>query len=284
MGQKHKTTLPPGFGRPLIQFTVVVGVTIFAILSSVVRKNPEHLFDLKQALAWTILIFVLSFSLSRWTGQVKPFFLILLLPIGLSLASLTLYLQHFSLQLKAPFSEFILAGVVVLIASVLGSLCGLLVFQKGNRKFRMADIPSAVTSSGLPRIKWVSYDHKLKEVHHGAIDVSDAKQIVDQYIKQAKPHYEYGEDAIAETSFQLYQSPEIFLYVSINGPNDISVTLQMERQDVPSILRFFQGHYYRELTLSSPDELVSLVEIFFQITPADFMPRLSQWSERLPRL
>ncbi len=257
---------------------------MFVILISVVRKNPEHVFDLKQALACIILISMFSFSHTRRTGQVKPFILMLLLLVGLSLVGLSLYVQYFSLQLKAPFSEFILAGVVFLISSFLGNLCGLLVFQKGSRKFRMGDVHSPGTSSGLPRIEWISYTHKLKEVHRGAINISDAKQIVDQYMSQAKPHYEHGEDAIVETCFQFYQSSETFLSVIINGPNDVSVTLQIERRDVPSILRLFQGHYYRELALSSRDQLVSLVEVFFQITPADFMPRLGRWSESLPQI
>ncbi len=278
MHRAQKSRVPPGFGQSLLQFAVLIGITVYAFCFNVVKHNPDHLHDLKPILGFGVVILVVSFIFTRATGKVRPFLLLLLCLMALGLGGLTIYLQHLSLRLKAPFSELLIASGAAIIVSLVGSWLGLLLFQRTARKSGVVHPDSEPSSSGAPGIEWLSYNRKLDTVNHGTVDLAEAKRIVDRYIKQAKPHYENGEDAMVETSFQFCQSADTFLHIDIIGPDQISVELQVERGDVPSLLRLFRGHFSRELTLTSRDELLSLVQVFFEITPEDFMPRLSQWS------
>ena len=259
------------------RFSIFFMAAILMFIYFILRANPPCLFEFSSIIVLAPFIFYISFSFSR---EIKNIFVpsgIAAVLITLGCAVLYIYSIYSPFKLNAPPYEYVAAAVIIIILSLAGSAAGFMTLPKASRASVFSGDPAALRIKS-PQIKWISYNQDLSENDNGTIDVSKAGQIIDQYLSRLKSNYEYAEDVVDESCFRFEQEKDTFLEIEINSLNEINAALQIERRDISPYMRLFKKYFSRELTLKSRDELVSLVETFFGITPENFMTQLSRWT------
>jgi len=125
-------------------------------------------------------------------------------------------------------------------------------------------------------ITWYSTDRKLATVARGGASKAEALQIIDGYFARLKPHYESGEEALAETMFGFQKSPEEFVELCINSPTEISCRYQTVEPrkilflNLPKIIR-------SERTLTSKEAAKNEVSLFYDLEAVAFRSHAGAW-------
>jgi hypothetical protein len=112
-------------------------------------------------------------------------------------------------------------------------------------------------------VSWYSIDKTLAIVEHGVVRKDEAFLIIDNYYANLKPHYESGEEAIAETSFGFQKADSEFIEICYNSANimfkyEISVPRKIFFVNIPKVIR-------KERILHSHEELRAMVSAFYEL-------------------
>jgi len=109
-------------------------------------------------------------------------------------------------------------------------------------------------------IDFYSIDRSGKTVEHGPVSLNQALRIIDDRFSRLKPRYETAEEALAETMFGFSLSKDTFVEICIQTLTEIAFKFEH-----PLGKRFFvfQSVYQNESKLSSREELVERVKMFF---------------------
>lgn len=122
-------------------------------------------------------------------------------------------------------------------------------------------------------ICWYGLDTDLHHVDHGALDLNQAYEIVDRYLSQVRPKYEWGEEALAATVFGFCRSDGSWMEICIDALNSIDVyhdfSLIKNRW-----LRLVGGRRQSDEHLISRDELRGRTRQFFTLSRDAFRDAL----------
>ncbi len=69
---------------------------------------------------------------------------------------------------------------------------------------------------------WYSLDRELKTHEHHAVGVEEALRILLRYVREVRPSYETGEDALASTMFGFSRSDNEFVKFCIHAPDQLN--------------------------------------------------------------
>ena len=118
-------------------------------------------------------------------------------------------------------------------------------------------------------VSWYSLDRELHTINHEAITLMQANEIIDRYFASLKPHYEWGEDALAATMFGFQRPDGSYMQICIHSTDRIDVEYDFSLIRNP-LLRLVGGRNQRDERLSSPQSVKARTKLFFEHSREEF--------------
>jgi hypothetical protein len=108
-------------------------MAVWAFLTFLVRRNPQHITDIKLAYSFPLLVFGMAYTASRFTGKFVIVVLSWIIWILLGVIAFFFYSNAFSFKANSPASELAIAVVFFLAMALVGSAVGFSVFRRATR-------------------------------------------------------------------------------------------------------------------------------------------------------
>ena len=112
---------------------------------------------------------------------------------------------------------------------------------------------------------WFGFTRDLHLREDGAVTLDDALARARRVLAQVQPHYEWGEDALAATTFGLSVGTNYWVEFRVHQPNEIS--MHFEVPGIPWYRRLLRGRRANWRTLRSFDEMAQAIRHFFTLAP-----------------
>jgi hypothetical protein len=109
--------------------------------------------------------------------------------------------------------------------------------------------------------RWYSMDSALETVDHEVVDLDAAYRVIDEYFSKLRPHYDTGEEALAETMFGFSRDDGSYMQICLHAPDLIDIEYDFSIVKNP-ILRAV-GRRQAGERLHSRDEVRARAKAYF---------------------
>jgi hypothetical protein len=71
--------------------------------------------------------------------------------------------------------------------------------------------------------RWYSMDRDLQAVDHEVVGLDAAYRVIDEYFSKLRPHYDTGEEALAQTMFGFSRDDGSYMQICLHAPDVIDI-------------------------------------------------------------
>ena len=123
------------------------------------------------------------------------------------------------------------------------------------------------------------FNQKLKIMDEGSCSIEHAFEILSECSTNASQHYEYGEAAIAATSFGLSRSGQDFIEIGFDAPDKMRIHSDRLHYPPGFLSRLFstKGHFWIKGT---KDYATSVIRDYFNLPRGEFEARYATFLRR----